>query len=74
MEEKARQLNKRQAHGDRIQGGAARPSRAFKHPKMQRLQRAKQFMPFAALVGFETLLEEERARHCAQYETIGENL
>ena len=28
-------------------------------------------MPFAALVGFETLLEEERARHCAQYEREG---
>lgn len=37
------------------------------HPKMERLNRAKQFMPFDALKGFqEALREKERETECQE--------
>ena len=39
-----------------------------KHPPMSRENRAAQFAPFAALVGFEELIGDVQAKHEAQFE------
>ena len=43
-------------------------------PKMPRSQRAKQFAPFDALVGFDQALEEVRQRHLAKVENEIEHI
>ncbi len=38
-----------------------------KHPRMSRLDRAAQFAPFAALKGYEDVIEENREKNEAGY-------
>ncbi len=38
-----------------------------KHPRMSRLDRAAQFAPFAALKGYEDVIEENREKNEADY-------
>ncbi len=38
-----------------------------KHPRMARLERAAQFAPFAALKGYEDVIEENREKNEAGY-------
>ncbi len=47
----------------------------FNHPRMSVSQRAKIFLPFAALTGYEKALEETRAKAISEMEEKpGENL
>ncbi len=43
-------------------------------PRMPKEKRAAQFMPFAALTGFEDGIDEERRVQEAQYEEVKESL
>ena len=44
-----------------------------RHPRMPRADRAAQFAPFAALTGFEEVIDDTAARHlAAQPETYGD--
>ena len=43
-----------------------------RHPQMRRADRAKQFMPFASLKGYDDTIRESQALHAERLERIDE--